>query len=170
MVKDDKKRQKAEGGRDCPPHYHNFLHICFFSFVSDTARPSTKRKIPLQVISYENLGNISKLKWSASNIALQIFSKLGGIPWLVKSDNKTLILGIGSAHKIVDDEIKKYFAYTVCLDSSGLYKKVEILSSSDNEEDYLTRLRIKLRELLNNPNFSSFNKCALHIPFKIKYQ
>jgi len=128
----------------------------------------TKRNIPLQVISYANLGSASKLKWAASNIALQIFAKLGGVPWIVKSRDKTLILGIGSAHKVVDDEIKKYFAYTVCLDSSGLYKKMEILSTSDNETNYLEKLKVSLAELLKSPDFSSYKKCALHLPFKIK--
>lgn len=128
----------------------------------------TKRKIPLQVISYQNLGAANKLKWSISNLALQIFSKLGGIPWIVKSQNKSLILGIGSAHKIEDGDVKKYFAYTVCLDATGLYKKIEILSSNNEEINYLIELKNNLVSLLNSEDFTSYKKCALHIPFKIK--
>lgn len=128
----------------------------------------TKRKIPLQVISYKNLSAADKLKWSVSNIGLQIFAKMGGIPWLIKSPNKSLILGIGSSHKIQDGIVKKYFAYTVCLDSTGLYKKVEILSSSDEEINYLNKLKSNLVSLLKSDEFSHYKKCALHIPFKIK--
>ena len=127
-----------------------------------------KRKIPLQVISYKNLGSANRLKWSISNLGLQIFAKIGGIPWLIKSQNKSLILGIGSAHKIQDNKVKKYFAYTVCLDSTGLYKKVEILSSSEEEINYLGELKKNLVSLLKGNEFSNYKKCALHIPFKIK--
>lgn len=127
-----------------------------------------KNNIPLQVISYKNLGRINKLKWSTSNIALQIFSKLGGIPWLVKSDNKSLILGIGSAHKYEDRKIKKYFAYTVCLDSTGLYKKLEILSDTNEELTYLDQLKDNLKNILKDEALSGYQTCALHIPFKIR--
>lgn len=62
-------------------------------------------------------------------------------------------------------EILKYFAYTVCLDSGGLYKTLEVLA--DEESSFIFREidcqfgyyieRMKL-------NYST----CVHLPFKIK--
>lgn len=127
--------------------------------------------IPLQVVNYNRLSVNNTLKWSASNLGLQIFSKLGGKPWIVNPSKKNcLILGIGSSHKInyEDHSIKKYFAYSVCLDSSGLYKKLEVLSESESEENYLKNLELSLLKMLNMTEFNTYKTCVLHLPFKIK--
>lgn len=130
-----------------------------------------KENIPVQVLSYEKVGTTDNLKWSTSNIGLQIFSKLGGIPWLVAPSNSNcLILGIGSSHKIDDETrtVQKYLAYSVCLDSSGLYKKLSILSESETKETYLEDLKNNLINLLKEDEFSNYKKVVLHIPFKVK--
>lgn len=124
----------------------------------------TKENIPVQVVRDDVTNNANALKWSTSNIALQIFSKLGGTPWLLKhSQNECLILGIGSALERRDNEIIKYFAYSVCVDSSGRYKKLDILAEESTKEEYLKKLSISLVELLRTPEFSKYKKCALHI-------
>jgi hypothetical protein len=130
-----------------------------------------RNDIPLQVINYRKLGDKNSLKWSTSNIALAIFSKLGGIPWLVKPSKKNcLILGIGSAHKYNDQtkEVIKYFAYTVCLDSSGLYKSLEVLAEEEDKHNYLDKLKENIVALLNTEQFNNYQSCVLHLPFKIK--
>jgi len=128
--------------------------------------------IPLQVANYNVLSKSNTLKWSTSNLALQMFSKLGGKPWVVNpSKRDCLILGIGSSHKknSTTKSIEKYFAYSVCLDSSGLYKKLEVLSDNEEkEEEYLKNLENNLLNLLNSSEFNSYKNCVLHLPFKIK--
>lgn len=127
--------------------------------------------IPVQALTHEKLGDKNSLKWSTSNFGLQIFSKLGGIPWIVKpSNNNCLILGIGSAHQIDDEtrSVQKYMAYSVCMDSSGLYKKLAILSESESHETYLEGLRQNVLTLLQEQEFSNYSKVVLHVPFKIK--
>lgn len=130
-----------------------------------------KNNIPLQVVNYRKLGERNSLKWSTSNLALAMFAKMGGIPWLVKpSNNDCLILGIGSSHKI-DIETKsilKYFAYTVCLDSSGLYQTLEVLAEETTETNYLEQLKSNLVNLLKNEKMKGYKTCVLHLPFKIK--
>jgi hypothetical protein len=110
------------------------------------------------------------LKWSTSNIGLQIFAKCGGIPWKLKPTNENcLILGIGSAHEEDSDgKIKKYFAYTVCLDSSGIYHKLEVLAEDEVYDNYLSKFEKKLFDIINNSENKNCQKCALHLPFKIK--
>lgn len=130
-----------------------------------------KADMPLQVINYRKLGDKNALKWSTSNIALAIFSKLGGIPWIVKpNNNNCLILGIGSAHKRDKEtgKVNKYFAYSVCLDSSGLYKRLEVLADEADQEHYLVNLQANLVSLLRSEAFAHYTSCVLHLPFKIK--
>lgn len=127
--------------------------------------------IPVQALTHEKLGDKNSLKWSTSNFGLQIFSKLGGIPWIVKpSNNNCLILGIGSAHQIDEEtrNVQKYMAYSVCMDSSGLYKKLAILSESESHETYLEGLKENVLALLREEEFSNYTKVVLHVPFKIK--
>ena len=130
-----------------------------------------KNSLPLQVVNYRKLGEKNSLKWSTSNVALAMFAKMGGIPWIVKpSNNNCLILGVGSSHRrnINTGEIIKYFAYTVCLDSSGLYKTLEVLADEETEVHYLERLKTNLINLLRSERFSAYKTCVLHLPFKIK--
>lgn len=132
----------------------------------------TKALIPLQTVDYTKHSKPNGLKYSAANIGLGIFAKLGGIPWKVKPKSENcLILGIGSAHKKnANDEITKYMAYSVCVDSSGIYKKLEILSEVEDEANYLVSLRKNLVTLLEKEEFKHYQKCALHIPSKIRYE
>jgi hypothetical protein len=128
-----------------------------------------RRNLPLQVVTYQLLGRKDALKWSASNIALQIFAKLGGKPWKVMpSHEKTLIFGIGQSHQKADEKIVKYFAYSVCTDSSGLYKKISVLGESENENAYLKQLKDNILMTIQEHIHNGYNKYVLHIPFKIK--
>lgn len=130
-----------------------------------------KNNLPLQVVNYRKLSERNSLKWSTSNLSLAMFAKLGGIPWVVKpSNNNCLILGVGSSHKRNEEtgEIIKYFAYTVCLDSSGLYKTLEVLADETSETSYLEKLSSNLIKLLRDGRMSSYETCVLHLPFKIK--
>ena len=112
----------------------------------------------------------NKINISIINIILGILGKTGGIPWVVKPSNKNcLILGIGSSHKINREtgEILKYFAYTVCLDSSGLYKTLEVLADEESEVSYLEKLTANLVTILKEQKLN-YSTCVLHLPFKIK--
>lgn len=128
-----------------------------------------KNKLPSQCVRLETLKSESELKWSVSNIGLQLFAKLGGQPWKVEPANeRCLIIGIGQAHKMTaEGEIEKSFAHTVLTDSSGLYKELKILSASKNRDDYLVELRQNFRNLLNEFR-DAYDKFVIHLTYKIK--
>jgi hypothetical protein len=125
----------------------------------------TPKDIPVQVVRNDQTNNANALKWSTSNIALQIFAKLGGTPWKVKpTKNNCLILGIGVAHeKGENGKIKKFFSYSICLDSSGIYKKLDVLAEETTKPEYLKKLQENLVKLLNQSEFKNYKKCALHL-------
>ncbi|MDM7856875.1 Piwi domain-containing protein [Thiopseudomonas acetoxidans] len=121
-----------------------------------------------QVVTEDTFFEKNKLKWSISNIGLQIFSKLGGAPWLVKpAKSSCLIFGIGSVQEMEHGNIKKYTAYTVCLDSSGDFKYIKPLSTSDNEESYLESLKNNLSQVMSSEESGRYSSLVLHLPYKI---
>ncbi|MEP7364993.1 MAG: Piwi domain-containing protein [Acidobacteriota bacterium] len=128
-----------------------------------------QKEIPLQVVSAQLIQQREQFKWSVSNIALQIFTKLGGKPWkVVPAHDKCLIIGIGQAHRTGIEGIQKYFAYCVATDSSGIYKKIAVLSNTNSHSNYLSDLRQSLVKELTVAAPGQYQHCVIHIPFKIK--
>ena len=129
-----------------------------------------QRGLAVQAVTIEQVQKRDGLKWSISGIGLQLFVKLGGVPWKVMPQNDNcLIFGISSAHiRNKDGIIQKYYAYSVCFDSSGLYKQLDILSENKSEDDYLANLKTKIIETLNHQMADGITKCAIHVPFKLR--
>jgi hypothetical protein len=128
--------------------------------------------IMTQGVHIETIDDETKLKWSVSSIGLQMFAKLGGIPWRVEPSNKKcLIVGIGQAHDKYEEDgeirIRKFFAYSVLVDSSGKYISMDRLSENNDEQTYLEELKDRLIKLLEKYQ-SQYRKITFHIPFKIK--
>lgn len=129
-----------------------------------------ERGLAVQAITIEHALKKDGFKWSISGIALQIFVKLGGKPWKVKPQNDNcLIFGISNAHiKNDDGKVIKYFAYSLCFDSSGLYKKLDVLGQSSDEDTYISQLATQIKKNLNEELVDNITKCVIHVPFKIR--
>jgi hypothetical protein len=137
----------------------------------------TKKGVPCQVVTKDLVNNNNSLKYSLSNIGLQIFAKINGKPWKVKPALKEcLIVGIGSKNKetLITSEngnkerkIEKYLTYSVLTDSSGLFKEIQILSETDNEVDYYKSLIDKFFTLITQAIKDGYKDIVIHIPFKI---
>ena len=137
----------------------------------------TKQGIPCQVVTKDLVNNVNTLKYSLSNIGLQIFAKIGGKPWKVKATLKEcLIIGIGEKNKktFVTNEngdktykIEKYLTYSVLTDSSGLFKEIQILSETNNELDYYKSLIDKFLMLIKQAISDGYKDIVIHAPFKI---
>ncbi len=121
-----------------------------------------------QVVTEDTFFKKDQLKWSVSNIGLQIFSKLGGAPWLVQpAKSNCLIFGIGSVQERIDGSTTRYTAYTVCLDTSGDFKYIKPLSSSNDESAYLENLKTNLSQVLSSELGDQYKSLVLHLPYKI---
>jgi len=127
-----------------------------------------QKDIPVQVVTAKLISNRSSLKWSVANIALQIFSKAGGTAWHVQPCTKDcLIFGIGQAHKKEGRFIRRYFAYSVCTDSSGAYKRLSVLGDGVDRRDYLDQLRQRIVTEVQDMS-GQYKHCVIHIPFSIR--
>ncbi|MDR1260533.1 MAG: hypothetical protein LBJ83_02350 [Oscillospiraceae bacterium] len=133
--------------------------------------------IPLQVVLNDRIVASEGLKWAISGIGLQVFSKMGGIPWLVKpSTDNCLIFGIGQAHdkrKNSDGSttVLKYFAYSVCFDSSGVYRSLGVLCDTDNRKKYYEDLENNIISQIETQinEGKTITDCVIHTPFRMRY-
>jgi hypothetical protein len=131
--------------------------------------------VPLQVVRNDRIIQSDGLKWAISGIGLQVFSKLGGIPWEVKpSTNNCLIFGIGKAHDYQKtngrNTIKKYFAYSVCFDSTGEYRSLGVLCDTQDRQQYYIDLEnniiAQLEDRINAGQIVT--DCVIHTPFRMR--
>jgi hypothetical protein len=127
-----------------------------------------KNDMPSQFAGISKINNYNALKWSVSSIGLQIFSKLGGNPWKMYTNNADcLIIGIGQSYKINDEKhIERYFSYSILTDTSGIFQNINVLSDEVTEESYLNTLSVKLKELLYNQK-GKYKTIVLHTSFRI---
>lgn len=127
-------------------------------------------RIPSQFVSVKQLLQKDRLKWSTSNLGLGIFAKMGGKPWkLVPKTKRCLIIGIGQAQFLqkATGEIRRFYAYSVLTDSSGLYETIRVLANADNEKDYLDGLTNEIQKVIQH-HWTSYDHFVLHSPFKIR--
>lgn len=130
---------------------------------------SLREDILLQVIHSETIFNEYVFKWSVSSIALQIFSKLGGTPWLVRSEEEnTLMIGIGNSISINAEtkEIERFYAYSVLVESTGKFVSINALANQNNRKKYLNEIAQSIAEIVaKNKNYK---KIVFHLPQKIR--
>lgn len=137
----------------------------------------TSNNIACQVVTKDLINNSYSLKYSLSNIALQIFAKSGGKPWKIKpAINDCLIIGIGSKNKesyiqnnnhTYTKKIEKYFTYSVLTDSSGIFKEIQILSEDEHEENYYNKLVLKLSSIIETSIKEGNRNIVIHTPHRI---
>jgi len=128
-----------------------------------------KENIPSQAVHIETINNYNQLKWSVGSIALQIYSKLGGIPWIVSPSNENcLIVGIGQANRRnkITGKIERFYSYSVLLDSSGRFFEIKQLADETNKQQFLHSLANNVKQIIEE--YSTYDKIIFHIPEKIK--
>lgn len=130
-----------------------------------------KENIPSQTVHIETINNDNQLKWSIGSIALQIFSKLNGVPWIVSPSNENcLIVGIGQANKKnkKTGKMERFYSYSVLLDSSGRFFEIKQLADETDKQQFLLNLSINIKQIIEE--YKTYNKIVFHIPEKLKKQ
>ena len=128
-----------------------------------------RENIPSQTVHIETINNNNQLKWSVGSIALQIFSKLSGIPWIVSPSNENcLIVGIGQANKYdkVNKKLERFYSYSVLLDSSGKFFEIKQLADETDKQQFLHSLANNIKQIIEE--YKTYDKIIFHIPEKIK--
>jgi len=128
-----------------------------------------KENIPSQTVHIETINNNNQLKWSIGSIALQIFSKLKGVPWIVSPSNENcLIVGIGQANKKNEKtgKFERLYSYSVLLDSSGRFFEIKQLADETDKHQFLYSLSKNIKQIIEE--HKTYDKIIFHIPEKIK--
>ena len=115
------------------------------------------------------------LQWAAANLALGMFAKIGGVPWRVESRSEpAIILGLAQAIELGPKkdgkrEVTRQIAYSVLTDSTGEFKKIEVLadvhSGDESTTKYLSDLKHGLADILQK-QAANTKLVVLHIPFR----
>lgn len=116
----------------------------------ETERPYYEAKsafaqlgIPTQMVTAELVENDSQFGWSVANIALALFAKLGGVPWLIETPpgEDDLIIGIGKADIRRPDGTERLFGYALSFASNGYYRQAWAFKPVATQDEYETALR-----------------------------
>lgn len=130
----------------------------------------TSAGIACQIVTKDLIQNEASLRYSLSNIGLQIFAKCGGKPWKMKTGvNEYLIIGIGQSYRVEKlvsgTVIEKNITYSILTDSSGIFKDIKVLSEGlEREDSYLKQLVENISNLILA---SGSKRVALHTPFRL---
>lgn len=126
----------------------------------------TQYGIPSQGVSIDLMSK-SNFQWVVGNIALSLFVKMGGIPWVVKSDvaHTELIIGVGRAYIKTGIGIEQSIGYTMCFESNGEFKELQVYSPKMSWTEYKNEFQTTLQGFIRN--YSGVNSFVIHIPKKI---
>jgi hypothetical protein len=123
-----------------------------------------------QDVTVELIRNETQFQWSAANIGLALFVKLGGIPWVVNRRHASpqVVLGVGHSHTYdpKDRSVDRQYAFTTCIRADGPFEFNVISKPVSSREDYLAALRSVIAQALNrirNLN-RPVGQIALHLP------
>jgi hypothetical protein len=123
--------------------------------------------IPTQMVTAELLENEREFAWSVANIALAVFAKLGGIPWVVEppSADHDLIIGVGRADIRKSDGTERIFGYALSFVSNGIYRQTWSFTPAANEETYSARLEEAISNALTSPQDTDapFRRLVVHL-------
>lgn len=120
---------------------------------------ASARGIPCQLLALERLKADESLKWSLANIGLQIYAKLGNVPWVVEAPDvpNDMIIGIGRrevrASRI--GSLKRYMGFTTAYKNNGAFLTFQGLSPVGSVDDYCGQLSNAVESALRQFQLSS---------------
>lgn len=109
-----------------------------------------KHRVPVQEITVETMNFANQqLVFALNNMSVATYAKIGGIPWLLKSQPRgahELVIGIGSQDLTTDRlaQRKRIIGLTTVFSSDGNYL-LDDMTAAVNYEDYASALLDSLR-------------------------
>lgn len=125
--------------------------------------------MPSQVVTYETFSDDNLFKWSIFPLALQIFVKMGGIPFLlydrlnIPEDEVAMIIGIGLSRIRLQTREVKYIGFALAFEANGRWRLVKWSPQPYNRD----RLPHMLRTLIHNVVDDVLRNYAVERPSKV---
>jgi hypothetical protein len=157
------------------------LHPRTSASEADTPYYGCKARLLTQGILSQNvtadlLSDEAKFQWSAANIALGAFVKLGGTPWIVfgKELDQELIVGIGRSF-LFDPQSRAttgYVGFTACFSARGQFQFLALADVADNRKEYLRLLGTVVSTSLSKAESlgRTISSLTLHVPKQMSRQ
>lgn len=126
-----------------------------------------------QNVTIDLIKDEPKFLWSAANIALGAFVKLGGIPWIVygKELEQELVIGLGKSYLFDPHsrEITGYVGFTACFSARGQFRFLSLAEVTDRRDRYLKLLgRVVSTSLTRAESMGrTISSLTLHVPKQI---
>jgi len=123
-----------------------------------------------QNVTAELVSDQAKFEWSAANIALGAFVKLGGIPWVVfgKELDQELIVGVGRSF-LFDPQSRAttgYVGFTACFSARGQFQFLALADVAETRDEYLQLLKAVVATSLKKAEAlgRTVSSLTLHVP------
>jgi len=123
-----------------------------------------------QSVTHELITDDAKFRWSAANIALGAFVKMGGVPWVVYGEEleQDLILGLGRAYlyEPTTRHTTGYIGFTACFSARGVFKFLSLAEVAQTKSEYLRLLGKAVSNTLQRAQRigSQTGSLTLHVP------
>uniref|UniRef100_A0A7C4FFY4 Piwi domain-containing protein n=1 Tax=Ignisphaera aggregans TaxID=334771 RepID=A0A7C4FFY4_9CREN len=125
--------------------------------------------IPSQVVTYEVFSDENRFKWSTFPLALQIFVKMGGTPFLlydrlnIPEDEVAIIIGVGLSRVRLQDKESRYIGFALAFEANGRWRLIKW-----NQQPYRKEMLPQmLRTLIHNVVYDVLDKYVVKKPRKI---
>lgn len=167
-------RWRSAQGRQIPDIFF-VLHPQSAPADADTPYYKSKAKlltdgILSQNVTFELLEDEAKFQWSAANIALGAFVKLGGIPWIVSGAeaDQELIIGVGRSflYDSASRTTSGYVGFTACFSARGKFEFLAIAKVAQDRREYLELLGDVVADALNRAESLGrpISTLTIHVP------
>jgi len=123
-----------------------------------------------QDVTVELINDNRQFEWSVANIALGIFVKLGGIPWVISGEatDNSLVIGVGRSDLFDPHERQttSTIGFTTCFSARGDFKFMVIADIAQSRQQYLQLLRRIVEESLKKARGygTDVSTLTLHLP------
>jgi hypothetical protein len=129
-----------------------------------------------QDVTVELIRNESQFQWSVANIALALFVKLGGVPWVVNRRRSApqVVLGVGHSHTYdpKDRQTDRQYAFTTCVRADGPFEFNIVSRPVSSRKDYLNALGAVVDMALSRIRKleQPVSQIALHLPKRFGWE
>lgn len=108
--------------------------------------PLLSADVPTQVVTPDLIQQTETFRWSVANIALQMFAKLGGIPWVVETqlEEDCLVIGINRAIVSEPGNIRRVYGFAATFSYHGVYTSTKLFRPANDWDSYLTSLKTSM--------------------------
>lgn len=151
------------------------LHPQTPASVMDTPYYACKARLLTEGILSQNvtsdlIADEAKFRWSAANIALGAFVKLGGTPWIVygRELEQELIIGVGRSY-LFDQQSREttgYVGFTACFSARGQFQFLALADVTDKKKEYLRLLEKIVSSSLSRAESMgrTISTLTIHVP------